>query len=192
MFAVALDAVGLARAEQFEHESFKLPLNLRDRHRPPTTVRTIGGVCLDDLTDREILVFVGDNALVQEVAQAVAFSQERIDNAALTRRHSEITAGFRNLAQHLLRTEQRPIQNAAALLANQERTEIRNLLRRRRRFVAHDVQSALPRADVTLKPDLQPRVRRDQHVKRTLQLKAASAAFLFSVEPIAADQAFQN
>src|ERR1041385_6565397 len=126
------------------------------------------------------------------MAQAVALGEQRVHDALLPFGQTEIPAFVGDFAQELLRSKQRPVQDPAAFSSYQVRTKIRNSLGRRRRLIAHDRYSALPCAHIALQAYLQARVRRDDDVEVALHLKAASAALLLSVEPIAAHQTLED
>src|SRR5262245_37682257 len=124
--------------------------------------------------------------------QAVAFGQQRVDHVALTRRQTEIPTFVRDFSQKLLRAEQGPVQDPAALLPHQGCSKIWNPLLRWRRLIANNRYAPLPGTEVALQADLQPGVRCDNHVEVPLHLEATSPTLLFGVEPVAADQALQN
>src|SRR6266699_2012699 len=99
-------------------------------------LRTVSRVRLDQLTCRHIAIAVHSNTGLQEVAQAVAFGQERINDSALSRGEEEIPAFVRDFCEQLLRAQQRPVQDAAPFGPDQVSAKIWNTLRWRRRLVS--------------------------------------------------------
>src|SRR5437867_6660671 len=144
-------------------------------------LRTVSRVRLDELTCRHIAVAVHPDTGLQEVAQAVALGQERINDSALPRGKDEIPAFVGDFAEELLRAQQRPVQNPASFRPHQVSAKIWNSLRRRRRLISHNRYSPLPRAHIALQTHPEPRIGRNENIEVALDLERTCSPFLLRI-----------
>jgi len=101
----------LGHAEQLQHQPFQLVMDLSNRQRLPFALRAIGAIASDQFGDGQITEAVRDDPVLEEVASSCRFRPQNDSNdRPLPLRQFQVAALIRISAQHLLRAQERPVQ----------------------------------------------------------------------------------